>query len=84
MTITTPKRDRNYRDAAQGVERWYRELGGRCYMFTYVVRGWWGVGQTGQLNVYRAISNGDCYVVKKFYNVSGDSGWSQWAGYSKA
>ncbi len=74
---------RNYRDAAQGVERWYRKLGGRTFMFCYVVAGWWGVGETGTLTVSAAISNGDYYPVHKFYGVTGDSGWSSWAGYSK-
>lgn len=73
-------RDRNYRNAAQGVERWYRKLGGRWLMFTYVRRGWWGVGDTGTLRVYRQYrAGGDYFVVKTFANVTGESGWSAWA-----
>lgn len=55
---------RTYAPAAQGVCKWYRTLEGREYMFTLVTAGWWGVGETGTLRVYRRISNGDWYVTR--------------------
>lgn len=70
---------RNFRDAAQGCERWYRSLHGRTFMFTYVRTGWWGVGETGTLRVSRQFRPcGDFFTVKTFHNVTGQSGWSAW------
>jgi len=40
-------------DAAQGVQAWYRQINGRWYKFALVIEGWWGVGPTGTLTVYR-------------------------------
>ena len=71
-------RERSYRSAAQGVERWYRKLGTQWLEFCYVTDGWWGVGRTGTLYVKQAISNGDYYTVKIFQNVRGSSGWTEW------
>lgn len=70
---------RNYREAAQGVERWYRTLNGRTFMFTFVNDGWWGVGETGTLRVHRQYRPcGDYFVCKTFHGVNGESGWNEW------
>lgn len=74
-------RNRNYRSAAQGCERWYREIAGRTFMFVYVRRGWWGVGESGTLYVKRSFRpGGDYFTVKTFRNVGNvRSGWAAWA-----
>jgi hypothetical protein len=57
---------RQYRDGAQGVKVWDRQLSGRWFRFTLVVEGWWGVPPTGTLTVKAAISNGDYYPIHRF------------------
>jgi hypothetical protein len=47
---------RQYAPAAQGITMWHREIGGRWYRFALVTAGWWGVGETGTLRVYRKFS----------------------------
>jgi hypothetical protein len=51
--------------AAQGVTGWSRKIGDRWYQFTLVTDGWWGVGETGTLRVYRQlVPCGDWYVMR--------------------
>src|SRR5262245_37143402 len=69
--------------AAQGVTGWYRQINGTFYQFTAVTDGWWGVGPTGTIRVWRPISNGDYYPVHTFSPTTQDidcRGWSMWPG----
>lgn len=68
--ITSPPsfRGRIPRDCAQGVRGWTRWLGGREWLFLLVVDGWWGVGDTGTVTVYRSgYWPGDWYPCKTFH-----------------
>jgi hypothetical protein len=49
--------------AAQGVQGWYRQIGGRWYRFSLVTDGWWGVGETGTMHAARQfVPLGDWYT----------------------